>query len=175
MSNKNKIPVYLLIAILFYKLVKKPSVAIKDIVDELPKHPTKTFSVRPLQQIDRLILHHFASNGTPEAVANYHINNRDWPGIAYHYVIAKDGTIYKTNRHETISYHVAGENYRSIGISLEGNFEIEPHIPAQINSLNFLIPYLRSQFPQPLEVYQHSDFSIIKPYDANLDLTPYKL
>lgn len=190
MTNKQKIPLYLLSVVLLYKFLKKPTIAIKNIVDDLPKHPTKTYSKKTLANIDKLILHHFASDGTPQAIANYHVTPEDWQwvngvyknvggrgwaGIGYHYVIAKDGTIYQTNFHETISYHVAGENSKSIGIALEGNFKIEQHRPEQITSLNFLIPYLRSQFPQPLEVYQHSDFKSTKPYDANLDLTPYKL
>ena len=154
----------------------KTLIKVENIVNDLDKHPTKVYSNRNLDQIDKIILHHFASDGTPYAVAKYHIrpDKNNWPGIGYHYVIAKDGTIYQTNYLHTISYHVAGQNTSSIGIALEGNFEIEPHIQVQIDSLNKLIPYLRSHFTQPLEVYQHSDFAN-KPYDANLDLAPYKL
>jgi|TARA_R110000824_G_C15231140_1_gene678593 N-acetylmuramoyl-L-alanine amidase len=164
--------------LIMYMFIKKTKslVKIKNIVDDLEKHPTKVYSKRNLNQIDKMILHHFASNGTPYAVAKYHIrpDKNNWPGIGYHYVISKDGTIYQTNFLDTISYHVSGQNTSSIGIALEGNFENEPHIQIQIDSLNKLIPYLRSQFVQPLEVYQHSDFAN-KPYDANLNLAPYKL
>ena len=177
MDNK-ALPVLATFVLLMYMFIKKTKTLIKinNIVDDLEKHPTKVYSNRSLDQIDKLILHHFASNGTPYAVAKYHIrpDKNNFPGIGYHFVIAKDGTIYQTNYLHTISYHVAGQNTSSVGIALEGNFEIEPHIQIQIDSLNELIPYLRSHFTQPLEVYQHSDFAN-KPYDANLDLTPYKL
>ena len=185
MENKN-IPILAILVFAIYMLFsKKKKFDIENIVDDLEKHPTKTFPLRNLNQIDRLILHHFAGNGTPYAVAHYHVKpeewingenvgGRNWPGIGYHYVIAKNGTVYQTNNWNTVSYHVSGQNTNSIGIALEGNFKIEQHEPAQIDSLNKLIPYLRSQFIQPLEVYQHSDFAN-KPYDANLDLTPYKL
>lgn len=177
MDNK-AIPVLAAFVFIMLAFIKKTKnlLEIKNIVQELEKHPTKTYSNRSLDSVDKIILHHFAGNGTPYAVAHYHVkpDGRDWPGIGYHFVIAKDGTIYQTNYLHTISYHVAGENSKSIGVALEGNFQIEPHIQVQLDSLNKLIPYLRSHFVQPLEVYQHSDFAN-KPYDANLDLTPYKL
>ena len=199
MDNKKKIAIVGAAFLMYSLSKKKDKIAIDNIVDSLEKHPTKIFTKRNTSQIDRIILHHYAGMGTPQAVAHYHvkpeiwvnktpleidpntggykqknIGGRNWPGIAYHYVINQDGSINQTNYHDTISYHVSGENYRSIGVAMEGDFTSIPPTAAQIISLNLLIPHIRTQFSQPLEVYQHSDFAN-KPYDANMDLTPYKL
>ena len=67
-----------------------------------------------------------------------------------------------------------GQNTKSIGVALEGNFQNENPTAAQVDSLNRLIPFIRSKYPQSLEVYGHSDFAN-KPYDPNINLDPYKL
>lgn len=164
--------------ILFYLLSRKKENGqpqIQYIVDALPKHPTKVYSKRTPQQVQQIVLHHYASNGTPQAIANYHVNTRDWAGIGYHFTINRDGTISQVNQLDTISYHVSGQNTKSVGVALEGDFSQTQPTPAQMAALEKLIPYIRSLYPQPLQVYQHSDFASHKPHDANLDLTPYKL
>ncbi len=170
MNNKIKIAV----AFAFiYFVSRRKSTEIIDIVDNLPQNPNKQYNKRDESIIDKIILHHFASNGTPEAIANYHINTNDWPAIGYHFVISKDGTIYKTNNLDTISYHVSGYNTNSIGISLEGNFKIEKPKKEQLDSLYLLIKNLKEKYKKNFPVYQHSQFSPTKPYDASLDLTIY--
>jgi hypothetical protein len=156
------------------KKKNKNKIVVNDIVNDLAKHPTKVYPTRNLSQVTEIILHHYASSGTPYAVANYHVSSRDWAGIGYHYTIDKDGTISLVNYHDTYSNHTLNHNYKSIGVALEGNFKNENPTDAQMKSLNALIAHIRSQIDHPLEVYQHSDFAN-KPYDASLDLTPYKL
>lgn len=175
MKNKMVLPIVVVLGLALLtrrKTTKEP--IINNLVDSLPHHATKVYSTRDLNDINKIILHHYASNGTPQAIANYHVNTRDWAGIGYHFTIDKDGTISQVNYLDTVSYHTSGENTVSIGIALEGNFQNENPTQAQMNSLNKLIPFLRSKFPQQLEVYQHSDFAN-KPYDASINLTPYKL
>jgi hypothetical protein len=164
---------------------KKNKLVVNDIVNDLAKHPTKVYPTRNLSQVTEIILHHYASSGTPYAVARYHVKpeewvggknvgGRNWAGIGYHYTIDKDGTVSLVNYHDTYSNHTLNHNYKSIGVALEGNFKNENPTDAQMKSLNALIAHIRSQIDHPLEVYQHSDFAN-KPYDASLDLTPYKL
>jgi len=155
---------------------KAPPIPINYIVDDLPKNPNVSpYTKRNLSQVEQIILHHYASDGTPQAVANYHVNTNNWPAIGYHFTIDKDGTISQVNELDTISYHVSGQNTRSIGIALEGNFQNETPSPGQLKSVDFLIKHIRSLFPQQLQVFQHSDFASYKPYDANMDLAPYKI
>lgn len=174
MTKQQTIGLLILTSLLWFYLRNRQRIIINNIIDDLPKHSTKTYTQRNLNQIDKIILHHYASNGTPQSVARYHVNTRDWAGIGYHFTINKDGTISQVNRLDTISYHTSGQNTVSIGVALEGNFEHEQPTQAQMKSLNQLIPYIRNQVPQKLQVYQHSDFAN-KPHDASLNLQPYKL
>lgn len=95
-----------------------------DIIAELPAHPTRKYRRRALRDIRRIVLHHSATDtGTPEAFARYHVQSQGWPGIAYHYVIMRDGTAYKTQEASVMSYHAAGANKDGLGICMVGNFD----------------------------------------------------
>lgn len=122
-----------------------------DITDQLPKNGN--YGKRSLSQIVRFVIHHSATTtGDPWQYAKYHVENHGWPGIGYHFVIQKDGTIYQTNSLDTISYHVEGNNTASLGICLTGNYEVETPPIAQINSLVWLLKKLSSELGQkPIE------------------------
>ncbi len=99
---------------------------IHSIQHQLMTHSTKKYQCRTLSDIHQIVIHHSATrNGTPFSYANYHVTQHGWPGIGYHYVIQKDGTVYKCNQLTTISYHVSGHNRRSVGICLTGDFRLE--------------------------------------------------
>jgi N-acetyl-anhydromuramyl-L-alanine amidase AmpD len=116
---------------------------IKDITDQLPKAAGKTYSTRALSQIVRYVVHHSASStGDPWTYAKYHVNTHGWPGIGYHFVIQKDGTIYQTNRLETVSFGVKDNNTGSVNICLTGQYETETPPADQINALVWLLKTL---------------------------------
>ena len=127
-----------------------PRPNIQDVVDTLPKHPTLRYSTRPLEDLTHLAIHHSAAPGnlSPEVIARYHVNpdpsrNKDaWPGIGYHFYIMPDGTIYQTNRLETVSYHVYANNYYALGICLGGDFTQVAPTPAQLEGCAHLIAWL---------------------------------
>lgn len=115
----------------------------RNIVDWLPHHPEREYKERSLHSIRGIVLHHSASfAGTPQSFANYHINGHGWPGIGYHYVIDSTGVVYLTNFLTSVSYHCAGNNSKTIGICLLGNYMNEPQNEAQSNSLYHLISKL---------------------------------
>lgn len=122
--------------------------SIEDIVDQLPKHPTKQYATRDLGAIDYITVHHSATGptATPETIARYHVESRDWPGIAYHYLVYYDGRIYQTNYLETVSYHDT-ENAPSVGLCLVGNFTSAPPTVAQLAATRRLVEYLRDRLP----------------------------
>jgi len=130
---------------------------IVDITSQLPKNGS--YGKRTLSQIVRFVIHHSATTtGDPWQYAKYHIENHGWPGIGYHFVIQKDGTIYQTNTLDTISYHVGGSNTGSVGICLTGNYDVETPPSAQINSLVWLLKKLSAELGQkPIE--GHREFS----------------
>lgn len=130
-----------------------------DIVNTLAKDPKRTYATRSLSSIRQIVIHHSATtSGSAAAYAKYHVENRGWPGIGYHFVIDKDGTINLTNYLETISYHVSGQNTRSIGICLTGNFDIQQPTTAQLNSVVRLIRFLSDQLGR-LPIKGHNDYA----------------
>lgn len=105
---------------------------------------------------DRLILHHSAcSSCTIEQIHQWHLNN-GWEGCGYHFLVRKDGTIYRGRPEDKIGAHAQGSNFNSIGICAEGNFENETMTEAQKNSLIELVSYLKNKYGIS-KVQKHSD------------------
>lgn len=148
---------FLLLGIIIFFATKEPSINIVNVVDQLPKHSSSTYSKRNLDKVNGIVIHHSASFGqTAVDYARYHIN-KPWPGIGYHFVVYPDGRIEQTNHLDTVSYHTGGINTSKIGICLSGNFEEGKPTKAQIASLKKLINYLRQKLPQYLQVSGHRD------------------
>jgi len=139
------------------KFVRPP---IQDITDLLPKHQDKTYGTRTLQEIRSIVIHHTAAapNVGPEAIARYQVTQRGWPAIGYHFVVMPDGTIYQTNRLETISYHARSANQTSAGIALTGNFMGVGPTNAQLEGAGKLLAYLLKRLGLPCEsIKAHKD------------------
>lgn len=79
---------------------------------------------------DLLILHHSGTTTcTPDGVHRSHVGN-GWAGIGYHYLVRKDGTIYRGRPEDTVGAHAYGANSHSIGVCFEGNYQVEQTMPA---------------------------------------------
>jgi hypothetical protein len=128
---------------------------VKHIQGTLAKGP-KPYNKRSLSAVRQIVVHHTADNGTPESIAKYHVNNNKWPGIGYHFLIDNTGQIFQTNDLDTISYNVANQNTKTIGICLIGNFEKEQPSTAQIDSLKWLLSAVRGVVGE-LPLYGHKD------------------
>jgi N-acetyl-anhydromuramyl-L-alanine amidase AmpD len=102
--------------------VAKP--AMEELVDKLPKHPTERYPTRALTGIRQIVIHHTATSPivTPQRLAHYQVKTLGKPGIVYHFVVAADGTLYQTNRLETVSDHAYSRNADSVGVCFPGNF-----------------------------------------------------
>ena len=137
----------------------EPELEIFDVVNQLPKHATKTYATRSTSDITTLAIHHTVGISTPQGIASYHVNSNDWPGIGYHYVIEQDGKISQTNYPKTISYQagVVGEqnNEFSMGIAMVGNFTSSPPTQPQIESCRKLVEQIQDQFPRIKYVLPH--------------------
>ena len=106
---------------------------------------------------DYIILHHEAGNGSVEDVHNYHLS-KGWKGIAYHYFVRKDGSIYRGRPEDTSGGHTTGYNHNSIGICAEGNFELETMSDAQRDALHALVLDVRTRYPDAQTV-RHRDLA----------------
>jgi len=132
-----------------------------NVVGTLPKSTANgVFPKRRLSSISQIVLHHSATtSGTPSAFARFHIQNRKWPGIGYHYVIAKNGTVYQTQDLNTVSNHVQNANTKSVGICFVGNFDIEDPTPFQLHSVRWLIKKINTELKVPLQITKHNQFA----------------
>jgi N-acetyl-anhydromuramyl-L-alanine amidase AmpD len=131
--------------------VSKPPIAY--VVDDLPRHATDRYDTRGVAQVTHIIVHHSATRDTvtAEQMARYHVNELDWPGIGYHFVIAADGTIQQTNELTSISYHARQANRFSVGICFTGHFKETIPREAQLASGGHLIAWLLQDLRIPLE------------------------
>ena len=106
-----------------------------------------------------LVLHHEAGSGsTAQQIHNYHRYTNGWAGIAYHYYVRKDGTIYRGRPENMIGGHCLGYNSCSIGICFEGNFENETMGQTQINAGWELIADILRRYPG-ITVRRHKDLN----------------
>jgi N-acetyl-anhydromuramyl-L-alanine amidase AmpD len=136
---------------------------IENITAKLAKG-ANAYPTRKLSQIQQVVLHHSATASTakgsnPYAYAQFHVNERGWSGIGYHYVIQPDGKIFQTNELATVSNHVQNANTRSIGVCLSGNFDNEKPTQDAIASLLWLLRHLQQNLGRQLPVREHNDFT----------------
>lgn len=136
---------------------------IVDLTDSLPRHESRTYAERS-RLPTQIIVHHSATSTavTPTAIALYHVQERDWPGIGYHFCIDAAGTIYQTNDLMTMSWH-AGDgsndprnaNTYSIGVCLIGDFSEQSPNEYQLAGAKELIGRLRAMVGTELPAIGH--------------------
>jgi len=136
-----------------------PGVRVVDVRASLPRHPRLRYARRRREDIRSVAIHHSLTlTGSPEAFANYHITKNGWPGIAYTFVIQKDGTIYWCLDLEAISYHVGNSNRHALGICLVGDFRVQKPTPAQVDVAHRLLKYLQGVLPNCRQVFGHLEY-----------------
>ncbi len=141
-------------------LPRKPP--IEEIMDTLAQHPSRRYPRRARETIKSLVVHHSVVPPSVDArlIARYHVEQKGWPGIGYHFFITPEGHIQQTQPLEIISYH-AGElgNQEGVAICLSGNFTDQPPPEAQINATAQLLAWLLSSLHLPLEAIRgHCDY-----------------
>jgi len=115
------------------------------------------YPLTPRNVTTQLIVHHAAaSSATAEGIHAYH-KSKGWAGIAYHYFVAKDGTVYRGRPENMLGAHTINWNYCSIGVCFEGNFETEKMPDAQVKAGRALVADIVSRYPA-IVVGKHSDF-----------------
>ncbi|MFT7151163.1 MAG: N-acetyl-anhydromuramyl-L-alanine amidase AmpD [Nonlabens sp.] len=132
----------------------------KDYRQRLKRHPTKKYNARQLGAITHLAIHHsLTKTGSAESFARYHVDTNNWPGIGYHFVIEKNGTVKWCHNLEVKSYHVGNSNKFSAGICVVGDFRSQKLEPIQLAPLLALLKFLKRELDIPLENIQgHSQF-----------------
>lgn len=143
-----------------------------NIVNDLPKHPTRKWNQRKLTDIKKIIVHHSDTTATYEGIkdmkqiAQYHISPnhispQGCPAICYSLIIDKAGNIYQTNEFTSITWHAKGQNTNGLGVCLLGGFQGQKvedtrQLVALESLLNYLIGILKLT---KRDCYGHRDFS----------------
>lgn len=104
----------------------------------------------------RAILHHAEAKTCSAAdIHNWH-KQRGWTGAGYHFLVRKDGKVYRLRPEWTVGAHAAGANSDSLGICFEGTYNTEYMGQAQIQAGRELVAYLKSKYGISL-VQRHKD------------------
>lgn len=95
---------------------------------------------------ERIILHHaYAKKCSAEDIHRWHLNN-GWAGAGYHFLIRKDGSIYRLRPEDKVGAHAYSSNYNSIGICFEGNYMEEDMPEIQKEAGKELVAYLKNKY-----------------------------
>ena len=104
----------------------------------------------------RAILHHAeAETCSPQDIHAWH-KERGWAGAGYHFLVRKDGKVYRLRPEWAIGAHATGNNSDSIGICFEGAFNYETMGQVQIQAGRDLVAYLKNKYGFE-KVQRHKD------------------
>jgi beta-N-acetylhexosaminidase len=80
--------------------------------------------------------------------------------VSAHYMVARDGTIYRLMRDDMMARHVIGLNYSSIGIENVGGKgnRVSDLTPAQLKSNILLVRYLKAKYPKIEYLIGHYEY-----------------
>lgn len=113
-----------------------------------------------MRSINLIVIHCADTPSTMDIGANeirqWHIKERGWKDIGYHYVIRRNGVIEKGRDLEIIGAHVSGHNAHSIGICLVGGKPKANYTLEQWESLKKLVRGLKFTYKEA-EIVGHCD------------------
>ena len=94
----------------------------------------------------RIILHHaVAKKCSAEDIHRWHLSN-GWSGAGYHFLVRKDGTIYRLRPEDKVGAHAYGANYDSLGICFEGDYKEEIMQEEEIKAGRELVNFLKNKY-----------------------------
>jgi len=110
------------------------SVKIQDYTIELPWHDTRMWNTRSIYDITHIVFHQPVTIATVQGINKYmitpaednHISKRGCPHIPYHLWIDYD-EVYLCNPFTHVTWQTKGLNFKSIGISVRGDFSGKGH------------------------------------------------
>jgi N-acetyl-anhydromuramyl-L-alanine amidase AmpD len=108
------------------------------------------------EDIKYLIVHHTATprdSTTFEAVKRYHTQELGWEDIGYHFFINGQGILNLGRPVNYVGSHCsAGSmNFKSLGICLAGNFEVEKPSEGQLKMLESILRELMNKYKIPID------------------------
>lgn len=111
----------------------------------------------------------WATRTTAQKVAEvkrWHVQDRGWSDIGYHFLIDRDGKVVAGRPLQTVGAHTQGHNTGTIGISLFGGHGssatdafFENYTLQQDKALRDLITHLRASYPTITKVSGHNEYA----------------
>lgn len=105
-------------------------------------------------------------NQKVKEIRRWHVEDRGWSDIGYHYLIDRDGKVAEGRSLSRTGAHVRGHNTGSIGICLfgghgsnENDAFSENFTPEQDRALRKLIADLRTRFPTIRKISGHNEYA----------------
>jgi len=114
---------------------------------------------RSADSIRRIVVHHTAVDASRSwtAVAAYHVNGNNWPGIGYHLGIARDGALSYLGDIGTVRYHAGRANADSIGVCFAGNYMVDEPTAAMLATYARLVSVIEAHLGRQVTVVGHRD------------------
>ena len=95
---------------------------------------------------ERIILHHAAAKTcSAEDIHRWHLN-KGWSGAGYHFLVRKDGKIYRLRPEDKVGAHAYGSNYNSIGVCFEGDYMVENMPEEETKAGQELVAFLKNKY-----------------------------
>ena len=120
-----------------------------------------------MRKINKIIIHCSATpegrDVSPEEIKRWHVEERGWSDVGYHFIITIDGVVHSGRPLEIQGAHTKGHNSESIGICYVGGMDKEmksakdTRTEEQKDSLVNLICELKDIYD--CKVYGHNNFS----------------
>lgn len=99
-------------------------------------------------------------------IRRWHVSDRGWKDIGYHYLIDRNGTVATGRPVEQVGAHVAGHNTGTIGVCLIGGHgssetdRFDQHFTAhQDKALRVLLADLKRKFPGVVKITGHNQYA----------------
>lgn len=132
-----------------------------------PQGGETAYERRSALEVERIVIHHVGGvnrDYTAEEIARYHVRERGWPGIAYHFLVHPDGRVEYIGDIATVRYHVGRINRSSLGICLAGDFNAVPPSRRQLMRTRMLVRGLWQALGTRVPVLGHRDVWMLTGY-----------
>lgn len=127
------------------------------VIKEMTYRFRKPLAPRLKSGMRHVVIHHTADgNASPEAIHRWHIA-RGWSGIGYHFVIDKDGVVYRGRPYWARGAHCDGSN-NATGVVLVGDFTTTSPTDKQVMALRSLLFFLTAK-EGSLTIKRHCDLN----------------
>ncbi len=112
-----------------------------DISAQLPRKAI--YARRSMSQLQHIVISHTAANPNTslERIAQAH-SRHGYPGIAYNFVVARDGQVFRTSQLEEVAQPNQVWSEQGVNIGLLGNFSSEPPPLPQLDATGRLCAWL---------------------------------